>query len=70
MRGRLPAVHAPLRCRGPNYAYRHSGYHNRGINFLYVDGHVDWSGPDTRGRDWYAASLNRHWNITRADVQP
>jgi len=55
---------------GPNYAYRHAGYHNRGINFLYVDGHVEWSAADKAGRDWYTGSLNRHWNLTRSDVQP
>ena len=54
---------------GLNYAYRGVNYHNGGINMMFVDGHVSWSAPDLRGRDWYTGSLEQHWRRTRADVE-
>ena len=56
---------------GPNLALRSAGagYHNSGINFLFVDGHVEFATSDMPGRDWYIASAGRHWCRTRMDLE-
>ena len=74
------AIVASIRTRGgPGYttsldggvqggiAWRNNGPHKNGLNWLYVDGHVSWVGPDERGRDWYTGSLTHHWRRTRTD---
>ena len=45
------------------------GYHNVGINFLFVDGHVEWSAPDVARRDWYMGSSSRRWHRTSLDIR-
>ena len=46
---------------------RLTGYHNRGTNFLFVDGHVEFSVGE-EDRDWYLTSSARHWLRTRVDL--
>ena len=48
---------------------RLNAVHKGGRNFLFCDGHVSWSAPDSPGRDWYMGSSDRHWNRTRIDLQ-
>ena len=43
--------------------------HKGGTNFLFCDGHVAWSAPDSAGRDWYLGSINRHYWRTRRDLE-
>ena len=45
------------------------GFHKGGINFLFCDGHVSWSAPDSPGRDWYMGSLSRHYWLTHQDFE-
>ena len=54
---------------GPGLGTRVNGPHLTGINFLFVDGHVESQKPDEQGRDWWIASAARHWNRTRIDLE-
>ena len=47
---------------------RMTGIHKGGINFLFVDGHVQWFPPDSPGRDWWMGSSSRRWTRTSNDI--
>ena len=57
---------------GPNWAaFTHVKpvpIHKMGINFLFVDGHVQWFPPDSPGRDWWMASSTRRWTRSSNDI--
>ena len=44
--------------------------HKGGMHFLFVDGHVKWMAPETPRRDWHFASLERHWQLDRTNIEP
>ena len=57
---------------GPQWGVQYSrlnAVHKGGRNFMFCDGHVEWSAPDSAGRDWYMGSSERHWWRTRVDVE-
>ena len=45
------------------------GVHSFGVNALFVDGHVEWLGPDYPKRDWRLATRKVHWISSYNDLK-
>lgn len=42
--------------------------HQSGTNYVFMDGHVEWSMTEKAGRDYHYASKNRHWERTMGSL--